>query len=295
MQQAAWDEESEKLKQTVARIDELIDKNERSRARAIATALSEGSSPWTYTGYTGKEEDADLHHARLSPYFGRVDVVSTQKPEEIRSHYIGRYYIPVDYVYSLGTVIGHLFYDPFNIAGRILPDYLQGCTVTLKRILTIHQAELVGLQDALRIKPGATSILLTEDIGYLTKVLSDTKGHQLKDIIVTIQPEQYQVIASTNLDVVAVDGVAGSGKTEIGLHRIVYLLSPSNELKNRIIPERVAFFGPSRAFLSYVANLLPGLGVEKVASYTMRDWLRKALPSGVRLQKRDVLMEQNTE
>lgn len=286
-----WEEESEKLKQTVIRIDELIEKKEDFRDMAIRTALEEGSSPWTYRGYTGIDENAYLRNARRSPYFGRTDVVNSNNPEQTQSYYIGRYHIPLDYVYSLGSPVAHLFYDPFNTAGRVLPSYLAGCTVTLKRILSVQEAKLVQVQDALKIKPGGKPTLTTEDRQYLTGVLSDAKGQKLKNIIVTIQPEQYQVIASANLEVVVVDGVAGSGKTEVGLHRIIYLLSPVNEMKRRINPEKVAFVGPSMAFLAYVANLLPGEGIEKVTYSTFKDWLRRSLPAGLRLQKRDVLLD----
>ena len=86
----------------------------------------------------------------------------------------------------------------------------------------------------------------------LTNALSQTGAEdgQLQIIIETIEPDQYESIANTSDKVLVVQGAAGSGKSEIGFHRIAYLLSPFNDVpeRERPTPGSTLFVGPSQAF-----------------------------------------------
>ena len=125
----------------------------------------------------------------------------------------------------------------------------------------------------------------------LTETLSETgdgDGH-LQIIVETIEPEQYQSIANVRDKVLIVQGAAGSGKSEIGLHRIAYLLSPFNGIPEaeRPTPETTLFIGPSKAFLEYASDILPGLGVaENVEQTKFSDWLIGRLSESVRIRPR---------
>ena len=95
-------------------------------------------------------------------------------------------------------------------------------------------------------------------------------------IIETIEPEQYESIANVDDQVLVVQGAAGSGKSEIGFHRIAYLLSPFNDLpqRERPTPDTTIFIGPSDSFLAYAADILPNLGVrQSVQRTTLTRWL----------------------
>ena len=148
--------------------------------------------------------------------------------------------------------------------------------VDLKRELLIQESLLLDVVEIPLLPPGekVTPVKQTR----IGRQLSESKGTELKKIIATIQPEQYELIASTPYRVLIIQGVAGSGKSEVGIHRIAYLLSPFNELDLNISPNRVVFFGPNRVFLKYVSNLLPGLGVERVRQMTIPEWLLSTLP-----------------
>ncbi len=148
--------------------------------------------------------------------------------------------------------------------------------VNLKRELLIQESLLLDVVEIPLLPPGekVTPVKQTR----IGRQLSESKGTELKKIIATIQPEQYELIASTPYRVLIIQGVAGSGKSEVGIHRIAYLLSPFNELDLNISPNRVVFFGPNRVFLKYVSNLLPGLGVERVRQMTIPEWLLSTLP-----------------
>ena len=112
----------------------------------------------------------------------------------------------------------------------------------------------------------------------LTEALSQTgaeDGH-LQIIVETIEPEQYESISNTSDKVLVIQGAAGSGKSEIGFHRIAYLLSPFNDLpeRNRPTPGTTLFIGPSQAFLEYAADILPQLGIrDRVQQTRFSQWM----------------------
>jgi DNA helicase IV len=87
------------------------------------------------------------------------------------------------------------------------------------------------------------------------------------DIVATIQAEQDDVIRAPLAGVLAVQGGPGTGKTAIGLHRAAYLLYNHPDLARA----EVMVVGPSRAFLGYIAQVLPSLGEEAVLQVTLAD------------------------
>ncbi len=87
------------------------------------------------------------------------------------------------------------------------------------------------------------------------------------DIVATIQLEQDEVIRAPLQGVLTVQGGPGTGKTAIGLHRAAYLLYNHPELARA----EVMVVGPSRAFLGYIAQVLPSLGEEAVLQVTLAD------------------------
>ena len=87
------------------------------------------------------------------------------------------------------------------------------------------------------------------------------------DIVATIQVEQDEVIRAPLAGVLTVQGGPGTGKTAIGLHRAAYLLYNHPELARA----EVMVVGPSRAFLGYIAQVLPSLGEEAVLQVTLAD------------------------
>lgn len=280
-------EEEQNLERCIFRIDEIIaaDNNFLNAPKESAPLTGEALN---VMADKKKDEIRNLKKARQSPYFGRIDFVNNKTPDKIETFYFGEYHIRLDYVFSLGAPIMRLFYSP--LAGEYdSPAGKVAGVVNLKRELLIEEARLLDINEVPLLPPGAKGVLAKPT--RLTRQLSESKGSELKKIVATIQPDQYEQIASTPYRVLIIQGVAGSGKSEVGLHRIVYLLSPYNELDLRFSPERVVLFGPSRVFLKYVSNLLPSLGVERVRQMTIREWLRSTLPSRIRIERRDMLLE----
>jgi len=92
----------------------------------------------------------------------------------------------------------------------------------------------------------------------------------LKDIVATIQKDQNEIIRVEPQYDVIVQGVAGSGKTTVAMHRLAYLIyNHSNTMKQ----QNFVIIGTNRMFLSYVAGMLPDLGAEGVRQMVMGEFL----------------------
>ena len=241
----------------------------------------------------------EVRSIRKRPYFGRIDY-SKDEDGDIRTIYIGDFNIynddPRYHIVSRNAPIASLYYRPidgyYEVKTRRRGTKQEVASVHLKRILTIEDAQLIDFDDVLRLPaapdaPGSTSSRI------LDEALSTMGSRQLTDAVQTIQPEQYEQIAATQKPVLIVQGAAGSGKSLIGLHRIDFILSPYSNIGSQRRPtaERVIMFGPSPAFLKYVAGLLPGLGIHRVKQTTVTQWLLDQFSARVALSRRDTLFE----
>jgi DNA helicase-2/ATP-dependent DNA helicase PcrA len=105
---------------------------------------------------------------------------------------------------------------------------------------------------------------------YLQYILKQKKHEALGVIIQSIQQEQYQIITSPVTKLKIIQGVPGSGKTVIALHRIAYLLfnKYSTTGGERIKPENVLFIGPNQRFFEHIKHVLPMLGEHDTRSRT---------------------------
>ena len=242
--------------------------------------------------------DTDLEETRSvrdRPYFGRI-VYSTGSDGDVKSIYIGEINIdhkdPRYFIASRNAPIAKLYYRPTD-GSYDPPAGTIDASVHLKRTLTIEDAHLLDFDDVLRLSSG-TDALQAMSSRVLVENLSGPASDHLSDAVQTIQPEQYEQIASTLKPVLIVQGAAGSGKSLIGLHRIDFILSPFSNigtLGRRPTAERVIMFGPSPAFLEYVSGLLPGLGVHRVRQTTVIQWLLDRFSSRVTLRRDDRIFD----
>ncbi len=240
----------------------------------------------------------EIQRARNRPYFGRVDY-STGTDKNVETIYIGEHHIDHDdpryFIASHNAPIARLYYRPADGYYEVPPDdkhrlprQRYDASVHLKRTLTIEDARLKSIDDVLKPLPG-TALLPPPSSRVLDEKLSAAGSSQMEDAIQTIQPEQYEQVASTQKPVLIVQGAAGSGKSLIGLHRIDFILSPFSDIGSlrRPTAERVIMFGPSLAFLKYVANLLPDLGIHRVRQTTVSQWLLNQFSARVTLSRGD--------
>ncbi|MFD0786391.1 HelD family protein, partial [Micromonospora azadirachtae] len=111
-----------------------------------------------------------------------------------------------------------------------------------------------------------------EELGTASRILTAEierpRVGPMRDIVATIQPEQDELVRADLADSICVQGAPGTGKTAVGLHRAAYLLYLHRERLNR---SGVLIVGPNRAFLSYIAAVLPALGEVEVEQSTVED------------------------
>ncbi|GAA0960450.1 AAA family ATPase [Actinocorallia libanotica] len=141
--------------------------------------------------------------------------------------------------------------------------------VARRRRFGFDRGELTGFEDEpLDGRELGPSRLLTEEV-------ERPRTGPMRDIVATIQPEQDVIVRAALPDTVCVQGAPGTGKTAVGLHRAAYLLFTHRERLGR---SGVLIVGPNRAFLSYIASVLPALGEVRVDQATVDDLL--GVPTG---------------
>jgi DNA helicase-2/ATP-dependent DNA helicase PcrA len=91
--------------------------------------------------------------------------------------------------------------------------------------------------------------------------LANTTNNKMKNIVQTIQKEQNSIIRTNENTSIIVQGVAGSGKTAIAMHRVAYLLY---RLRNKIKSSNIKLISPNNAFSSYISSILPELHEEDI-------------------------------
>ncbi len=215
----------------------------------------------------------NLARSRRQAYFAHLDF--TPQGGQPETHYLGRWGVhdssTLDVVVAdWRSPVANLYYS-----GQVGPmDYeapdgrVQG-ELTLKRMLTVERDRLLGLFD---------SGVVSQD-AYLQGVLGAVSSDRLKEIVTTIQAEQNLVIRHPLQQNLIVQGVAGSGKTTIALHRNAWLLYA---FRDTLRPEQMMILAPNPLFLSYISQVLPDLGVERVIQTTFaglcQEWMGKHAP-----------------
>ncbi len=195
------------------------------------------------------------------PYFGRI-VFQDETLDKEESLYIGRGGIFSDtthwMVVDWRAPVANAYYEnglgkcsyPVPGGGRMKID------LKLKRTFEIENAKLLDYFD--------TEVVANDDL--LTKYLAKSKQAVLGEIIATIQKEQNDIIRQSPFHNVIVQGVAGSGKTTVAMHRISYILYNYAE---KFKPEDFYIVGSNRILLDYITGVLPDLDVYGIKQMTM--------------------------
>ncbi len=218
--------------------------------------------------------------ARKQVYFGRLDF-APEGAIDIESHYLGRIgfdqngaIIVVDWRAPVARLFSRRRSGPIHYPS---PDGTVGVRLHLKRHFNVKAQTLHNFQDEFDTRPASASesfsktrASLIDPDAYLREILSGRRDAQLGDIVATIQEHQDDLIRADPKQVLVVQGVAGSGKTSIALHRVAFLLYPGN--KTGLEAGRCIIFGPNQLFLDYIANVLPGLGVSDIPQMTLEAW-----------------------
>ncbi len=210
-----------------------------------------------------------LTRAKDKPYFARIDFKSKES-NEIDKIYIGKTSLfraedDIPLIVDWRAPIANVYYE-----GRLgettykTEKSTESGELLLKRQYSINNGELETILD----------VDITATDTFLQASLAANADSRLKDIASTIQGEQNRVIRAEMDRPLIVQGVAGSGKTTIALHRIAYFIYTYEKTFD---PENFMIMAPNNLFINYISEVLPELGVEKVVQTTFIDFTKELI------------------
>ena len=262
MYDETFKEEEKKLKKTIKKLeDEEKNIEETLSTSNMKYSIEDQAKETILQMYIDKLED--IKNIKDSPYFARMDFKEDNRVNEIL--YIGKLSIldsqslePI--VIDWRAPIANLYYE--GKLGRssytVLDKKISG-EILLKRQYIIENKKLKKYVD----------INITGVDELLQNSLEEKADDRLKNIVATIQDKQNKIIrAPIDLPLI-VQGVAGSGKTTIALHRIAYLIY---HYEKEFKPNEFMIIAPNKFFLNYISNILPDLGVNDVRQCTFEDF-----------------------
>lgn len=283
-------QEKEYLKQIISFLKKVIGNTDASVKDHVDT-LAE------YKDYIWSNKDIDPHeirsmresilnhfalgesvinkHKRLTkilaiPYFGRIDFLEKKENSKVMPIYIGihTFYDPesrATLIHDWRAPVSSMFYDhELGEAGyRSSSGEIKG-VISLKRQYRIRGGKMEFMIES--------ALTVHDDI--LQKELSSNADDKMKNIVATIQREQNQIIRNEDIRTLIIQGVAGSGKTSIALHRIAYLLYT---FRDSISSKDILIISPNKVFSDYISNVLPELGEETVPETSMEQILSGVL------------------
>ena len=147
--------------------------------------------------------------------------------------------------------------------------------VVRRRVLRCRNDIVVGIEDDLLNAEAAPEDMAIIGEGALMAALSRARGHQMRDIVATIQAEQDEAIRAPYQGVTVIAGGPGTGKTVVGLHRTAYLLYSN---RRRFENGGVLVVGPSAVFMNYIDRVLPSLGEDTVTLRSLGQIISDVLP-----------------
>ena len=202
-----------------------------------------------------------LFKIQNNPYFGSIIFNDGKNKDEV---YIGITHVTDSknkyYVHDWRSPICSLFYDyEVGPCSYLAPIGKISGKIERKRQYTIKDAKLLHIFD--------NNINIDDEL--LQEVLANESNDKMMNIVNTIQMEQNRVIRNTDDKNLIVQGIAGSGKTSVALHRIAFLLYKINNLKSN----NVLIFSPNKVFSEYISNVLPELGEDNTMQTTINDFL----------------------
>ena len=257
------EEELIHLKHTLDKYDEVIDDSILKKNNLVRLYPND-SEKRLEEKLRLESEIESITNAKNNPYFARIDFKSNDTLDKC---YIGKLGVS-DYDNNIITVdwrasISSIYYDSnIGICSYEAPEGIINGELLLKRQYTIKNSELIDYND---VDTVSNDELLKPYLGV-------SANNRLKNIVSTIQSEQNKIIREKLGKNLIVQGVAGSGKTTVALHRIAYLVYNNKEL---YIPNDYMVIGPNKFFVNYISGILPDLDVNGVSEYTLEEVFEK--------------------
>lgn len=248
---------SEELRQN----KEYIYEHQSGMDEADMVASGQSINRMAFTGESAVARKRKLMKLAGSPYFGRIDFVASEA-EEKTPIYIGIYTFSdepmrANLIYDWRAPVSSMFYDfELGEAWYKTPSGKINGEIVLKRQYKIRDGKMEFMIE--------NAVNIHDDI--LQKELSKSSDDKMKNIVATIQRDQNAVIRNETAPVMIIQGVAGSGKTSIALHRIAFLLY---RFRESITAKDILIISPNKVFADYISNVLPELGEEHIPEMGM--------------------------
>ena len=235
--------------------DRMIHRLERVDPDATADRFTK-----EYVEVTVAEALESLRSPGAGDFFGRID--EPRRGGGVDQWYIGRRHIEDDAHDPVVVDWRAPISAPFYRATAVDP-----LGMSFRRRFTLDEGELIAYLDEDLDDPSAGDVASGVPDPVLAEIGAARSG-AMREIVATIQAEQDVVIRSPIDQALIVQGGPGTGKTAVALHRAAYLLF---EHRGRLARDGVLVVGPNRAFLDYIANVLPSLGERAVRQCTALD------------------------
>ncbi len=242
---------------------EYIHEHQSGMDEADMVAAGQSINRMAFTGESAVARKRKLLKLGDSPYFGRIDFITGESGDETPV-YIGIYTfsdetLKANLIYDWRAPISSMFYDfELGEAWYKTPSGKIDGKILLKRQYKIREGKMEFMIE--------NEVNIHDDI--LQKELSKSSDDKMKNIVATIQRDQNAVIRNETAQVMIIQGVAGSGKTSIALHRIAFLLY---RFRETISAKDILIISPNKVFADYISNVLPELGEEHIPEMGMEE------------------------
>jgi len=209
-----------------------------------------------------KEYFRRLNKIKNKPYF--ASIVYKDDDGTIQNIYMSLTYLKDDnynnILYDWRSPICSLFYDyETGPCSYTAPGGTYHGELKRKRQYKIENNKLLGVFD--------NSLNIDDEV--LQEVLARDSDEKMKNVVNTIQQEQNRVIRNLEDNNLIVQGIAGSGKTTVALHRIAFLLYQLERLNSN----NILIFSPNNIFTEYISDVLPSLGEANTLQTTFADYM----------------------
>lgn len=252
-----------RLEQQIRTLEERLDTARRTKGGSGQQAL---------------ERDQEIHRLtadlRVLRRFGLDVVLGRVVPEEGDPLWIGRTGLTDDDGHRLLVDWRAPAAEPFFAATHRDPMGLAS-----RRRYRWSRGRVRDYWDEAFTPEGLGSGAALDDQSAFIASLGDTRSDRMRDVLSTIQSDQDAIIRAGSRGALVVDGGPGTGKTVVALHRAAYLLYSDSRLGDH--HGGVLLVGPHRPYLSYVADVLPGLGEDGVRTCTVTDLLPEGATAAV--------------
>ncbi len=276
--------EKEKLFKTIEIIKDILVDKEEELKNLFNNFIGDREELWKIADMK-KIHIRNLKTSVNKPYFARIDFTSDEDGK-VSTVYIGKNGVIKNtdiIVTDWRAPISSLYYDAeIGRCSFEAPNGTISGNMSLKRQFEIELGELQEYFD----------VDLVSNDELLQKYLNSNNDARLKSIVSTIQKEQNDVIRKKIFDNIIIQGVAGSGKTTVALHRIAYLVY--NYMKT-IKQNQYLVIGPNPVFLKYIKSVLPDLDVSSVEQCTFEQFAQMYIDENISVNSSDKKVIDNIE